>query len=234
MAQSFWIEEYRKKAALKDSVSLSGRGSRFQAVEFLYAVKQALELLDLRPEHDLLDVGCANGLMDIVLSACCRSVLGIEPVSELVTLARKNLSACLNVQVEDGSLDVIPTAADRFDRVLAFDVLQLVPYDEIKKSFVELRRVTRSPGRIVFGTVPDVRRRNAYLEPYLEGVRNAAHLSEKQKTDIITRNLNASWYDPAELAECWKGLGAESKMHSLPADDPNTGHRFHLVVFLEK
>jgi hypothetical protein len=172
--------------------------------------------------------------MDIVLSACCRTVLGVEPVPELVALARRNLAASVNVRVKNGSLDAIPADDNRFDRVLAFGVLQLVPPEEVRKSFDELRRVTRSPGRIVLGSIPDVRRRNAYLEPYLEGVRNAAHLSEEQKTDIITRNLNASWYDPAELAEWWKGLGGESQMYSLPAGDPNAGHRFHLVVSLEK
>jgi 2-polyprenyl-3-methyl-5-hydroxy-6-metoxy-1,4-benzoquinol methylase len=234
MAQSFWIEEYRKKAALKDPIAQSGRGSQFQAVEFLYVVKQALELLELRPEHDLLDVGCANGLMDIVLSASCRSILGIEPVSELAALAHKNLDGCLNIEVKNGSLDAIPADDNSFDRVLAFDVLQLVPYDEVRKSFIELRRVTRGTGRILVGTVPDARRRTAYLEPYLEGVRNAAHLSEDQKTIIITRNLNASWYDPAELTEWWNALGGECRVHALHPTDPNSEHRFHLVVSLEK
>jgi SAM-dependent methyltransferase len=234
MPQSFWIEEYRKKASLSDPVAQSGRGSQFQAVEFLYAMKEALELLDLRPEHDLLDLGCANGLMDILLSACCRTVLAVEPVPELVALAGKNLAACVNVRVKNGSLDAIPADDNRFDRLLAFGVIQLVPHDEVRQSFGELRRVSRRPARIVFGSVPDARHRTGYLEPYLEGVRKATHLTEEQKTDIITRNLNAYWYDPAELVQWWRGHGGECAVHPLSATDPNAQHRFHLVVTLEE
>ena len=82
MPQKFWIDEYRKKAALPDPVAQTGRGSQFQAVEFLHVVKNVIKLLDLRREHDFLNVGCANGLLDIVLSASCRSILAVEPVKE--------------------------------------------------------------------------------------------------------------------------------------------------------
>ncbi len=83
MPETFWIEEYRKKAALTEAIAQSGRGNNFNSVDFLYLAKQVVDLLKLRPDHTLLDVGCANGLFDIMLSACCRSILAVEPVADL-------------------------------------------------------------------------------------------------------------------------------------------------------
>lgn len=233
MPQQFWIEEYRKKAALPNPVAQSGRGNQFEAVEFLYVVKEVVELLDLRPAHNLLDVGCANGLLDIVLSACCHDVLALEPVKELAELARKNLAHCRNVRIEAGHGADIPSPDGSFDRILMLEVVQLVSPDEIRKVFHELRRVARPGARILLGSVPDARCKDAFLGPYLEGVRTASHLSEGQKSEILARNASAHWYDAADLAAWWRDLGGKAERHPLPAGDPDAGHRFNLVVSLQ-
>lgn len=234
MPQSFWIEEYRKKAALADPIAQTGRHPKFQAVEFLHVVREAIALLDLRREHDLLDVGCANGLFAIVLSACCRSILGIEPVEELVGLARKNLAHCRNVRVEVGHGAAIPAPSGSFDRALMLGAIQMVPPQEAREIFRELRRVMRTGGRLLIGPVPDARRRTSFLDPYLEGVRAATHLSEEQKKEIITRNHNAYWYDPSELDAWWSDLGCRTTVHPLPANDPDAKLRYNFVVSVQE
>src|SRR5205823_3410849 len=83
-------EEYRRKADAADPIAQSGRGSTFRAVEFLHVVRQTVALLAAGPECEVVDVGCGNGLVDIVLSGCCRSVLAVEPVPELAAHARAN------------------------------------------------------------------------------------------------------------------------------------------------
>jgi SAM-dependent methyltransferase len=233
MPQPFWLREYRKKAALDDPVSQSGRGRHFQAVEFLHVARQAIELLDLRREHDLLDVGCANGLLDIVLSGCCRNVLAIEPVEEQVALARRNLAGCSNVRVETGHGAAVPAPDSTFDRILVSGVIQMAPPDEVRAIFRELRRVARpASARLALVSVPDVRTRDAFLGPYLEGVRAAAHLSEEQKAEIVARNLAGYWYDPGELLAWWRELGGGGEVHSLSTGDPDGDHRFHLTLVL--
>jgi cyclopropane fatty-acyl-phospholipid synthase-like methyltransferase len=230
MPQDFWIEEYRKKAALKDPVAQSGRGNQFDAVEFIYVAKQTLELLDVQPEHEVLDVGCANGLLDILLSACCRNVLAIEPVEELVELARKNLADCPNTRADVGHGAEVPAEDASFDRVLVWGMVQLIGPEEVKNMFAELNRVTRPGGRILIGSIPDGHKRDAFLIPYIEDVRKAEHLSEEKKQEIIDRNQNAHWYTPEELTEWWEALGGSAQQHSLPASDPNSKDRYHLVL----
>jgi protein-L-isoaspartate O-methyltransferase len=234
MPEEFWIEEYRKKAALPDPILQSGRGRQFEAMELLYVIKQAIELVDLESHHELLDVGCGNGLLDIVLSACCRRILAIEPVEELAALARKNLKSCPNVAVEVGHGADIRADRDSFDRILVFNVLQLVPIEETLDLFGEALRVVRPGGRVLFGSIPDASCRDRYLTPYLDGVRTASHLSGDQKEEIIQRNLSANWHSPRVLTDWWAAKGCTAQIHPLMAEDPNADHRFHLVVSLEK
>ena len=234
MPDQFFIDQYRKKAALADPLGQAGRGREFHTLGFLHVVREAIALLDLRHEHDVLDVGCANGLLDIALSACCRSVLAVEPVDELAALARKNLADCPNVRVEAGHGAAIPASDGSFERALVLEVIQLVTPDEVRKVFRELRRVMRPGGRILIGAIPDARHREEFLGSYLEGVRNAAHLSQDQKADIIAKNEKASWYDPAALIDCWNELGCRAKVQHPSSSFPNGNHRFHLIVSAEK
>src|SRR3990167_5883190 len=118
MTEQFWRDEYVKKSESEDAIAQSGRGNQFNAVEFLCVVKEAVELLDLRREHNLVDVGCGNGLLDIPLSAICRSITGIEPVAALAALARQNLADCPNVRIEVAHGGAIPAAENSFDRAL--------------------------------------------------------------------------------------------------------------------
>jgi cyclopropane fatty-acyl-phospholipid synthase-like methyltransferase len=227
---TFWLEEYGKKALLPDPIAQSGRGNAFQAVEFLYVAKQAVELLELGPAHHLLDVGCANGLLDILLSACCKTILALEPVAALVELASRNLAGSANVRVEPGHGAAVPASDGAFDRTLMLGVLQMISPEEAQSVFKELRRVTRPGGRIVIASVPDSNKKRAFLGPYLDGVRQATHLTEEQKHQILTRNQNGHWYDFDELARWWQALGGRPQRRALATGDPDHNHRFHLEV----
>lgn len=230
MADEFWLAEYGRKAALDDPIAQTGRGGQFQTPELLASIRQALELLELDRRHHLLDVGCGNGLVDVVLSACCASVTAIEPVEALYEHACRNTAACRNIRVIRAEGTCIPAENAVFDRVLLLNVLQLVPRDEVASLAAELKRVTRPGGRIVFAAVPDGRRREAFLTPYLAGVRGATHLSNEQKQAIIERNERAVWHDPRALARWFVDCGGQAEIVALADDDPDREHRFHLVI----
>jgi protein-L-isoaspartate O-methyltransferase len=234
MPDAFFLGEYRRKAALMDPLEQAGRGKEFQGAGFEQVVKETLALLAPDADHDVLDVGCANGLLDRVLSRHCRRLFAIDPVEELVALARKNLAPYANVRVDVGHGAAVASEDDHFDRVLMLEVLQLVVAAEARAIFAELRRVTRPGGRILIGAVPDARRREEILGPYLEGVRDAAHLSTGQKADILARNERASWFDPTELVTWWDDLGCEAVPHAPSPSYPNADHRFHLIVSVTK
>lgn len=232
MPDTFWLDEYRRKAALMDPVAQSGRGHRFDAVEFLHVVRQMLGLLDLRPHHTLADVGCACGLLTIPLSACCHRIIAVEPVDELRALLQTNTAAFDNVEVLAGHAANLPVESHTCDRVLMLEVAQLISPDELHAVCAELCRVVRPRGRIVIASVPDAEMREEFLGPYLAGVETATHLSDDEKQRIVARNRAAHWHSRDEFRAIWSALGGRCDFRPLPKSDPHAGHRFHLAVTL--
>jgi ubiquinone/menaquinone biosynthesis C-methylase UbiE len=152
----------------------------------------------------------------------------------LVALAKQNLAGCSNVQVKQGHGALIPAADNTFSRVLLLEVIQLIPPEEIPAVFRELQRVSRHSARILIGSIPNVRHREAFLEPYLAGLRQATHLDAAKKAAIIARNQRAYWYDTDELTKWWRALGGQVLVQPLSPQHPNANHRFHLIVSVEK
>jgi SAM-dependent methyltransferase len=230
MPDSFWMSEYKKKAALLDPIAQSGRGRQFEAVPFLHVVGDVLRLVQPGAEDDLLDVGCANGLMDVVLAPVVHTLLALDPVPELVDLARGHLEGIANARAEVGDGSHVPAPDSSFDSILMFGVMQLIPPAELRECFRELRRVARPGARIVLGSVADAERREAFLVPYLDGVRHASHLSDEQKAEILRRNEATHWYRADDLAGWWRDLGGEAKVAPMSPRDPDRDHRYHLIV----
>jgi SAM-dependent methyltransferase len=200
----------------------------------LSALREALSMLELDRAHDLLDVGCGNGLLDVVLCGGCRTVTAVEPVPELAALARQNLSACANVQVIEGDARAIPARDASFDRVMLINVVQLIPPSELRGVLRELRRVMRLGARLAVASIPDADRRDAFLRPYLDAVRAAAHLSAEEKAAIIERNERAHWYHADYMIDAFESAGLSVRVASLPADDPDADHRFSLVAHVPR
>jgi len=76
----------------------------------------------LRPDADVLDLGCGIGRVAAALAPRCRSVLGLDVSAGMVTEARRRNAALANARFEQTAgrdLDALPGAA--FDLVLAID-----------------------------------------------------------------------------------------------------------------
>ncbi len=76
----------------------------------------------LRPQADVLDLGCGIGRVAAVLARRCRSVLGLDVSAGMVAEARRRNAALANARFEQTAgrdLDAWPDAA--FDLVLAID-----------------------------------------------------------------------------------------------------------------
>ncbi len=230
-AQSFWIDEYARKGASANPFAQSGRSPETDVVTFLHTVRHILKLLQMDPAHCLLDVGCGNGLVDIILAAHCREITAIERVPSLVETARANTAACGNVTVHcaDGSESLGPGRA--YDRALVWGALQLMTPDETWSLFERLADACPA-GRVVVGSIPDARRKDAFLTPYLDGVRRSDRLSAAEKNAIIERNAQAYWYHPQALVDWWTAVGASAAAHNVPEVLGAADHRFDLVVDL--
>lgn len=121
----------------------------------------ALELLALRPEDAVLELGCGSGRLIAKVAARAQRgfVAGIDPSELMVRHARFRNRRF----IERGLLDLRCAASDdlsawpaaRFDKIYALHVVYFWRTPE--RDLAEIRRVLRPGGRLVLGFFPGVK-----------------------------------------------------------------------------
>jgi len=115
-----------KKFAYDDSPLPIGFG---QTISQPYMVAAMTELLDLKEDHILLEIGTGSGYQAAIASQLCKYVYTIERISELAEFARHNLDnlgiSMLEIIVGDGSKGYPDKAP--YDRILYTAAAPFVP-----------------------------------------------------------------------------------------------------------
>jgi protein-L-isoaspartate(D-aspartate) O-methyltransferase len=157
--RELFVPESERRRAYADSALPIGCG---QTISQPYVVAAMCELLSLRGDESVLDVGTGSGYAAAVLAELAESVVTVERVPELAERARAALSAAghgdVEVRVGDGSLG----APDRapFDGIAVAAAVPGVPpalYAQLReggrlvlprgdRDAQELVRIIRTPG----------------------------------------------------------------------------------------
>jgi SAM-dependent methyltransferase len=106
--------------------------------------------LDLRPDDDLLDVGCGSAAFLQRHAAHVRHVAGLDASEIPVGMARRRLAdriAAGTAEIVLGDAMAMPWPDDRFSVVTAYVLLEYVP--DPQKALSEMYRVLRPGGRAV-------------------------------------------------------------------------------------
>lgn len=106
------------------------------------------EQLALRPEDELLDVGCGAADFLATEASDIRHVVGLDASDISIDMARRRLAnriAAGTAEVVKGDATALPWEDDRFSVVTSQYVLKFLPHPEL--ALREMRRVLR-PGRI--------------------------------------------------------------------------------------
>jgi SAM-dependent methyltransferase len=103
-------------------------------------------------ELDVLDVGCGYGHASAVLAETCRSVVGIEPTSELHEAATRSADGVPNLEFRHCGVEGLDDVA-RFDLVVLDNVFEHLP-DQVDA----LARIDRAlrPGGVVYLLMPNL------------------------------------------------------------------------------
>ena len=124
--------------------------------------RRAIELLGVRPDDAVLEIGFGGGLALAPLLALTPSgtVAGIDPSSGMVAAARRRhaaLVAANRLQLERGTVEHLPWADARFDRVLTVNTIYF--WSDPRAALREVRRVLQPGGTFVLGYRPAARLR---------------------------------------------------------------------------
>ena len=154
------------------------------------AARLAEEVRDfVRPDgtERALDVGTGAGALALALAPLVREVVGLDPVPELLALARER--ALPNTEFVEGDGTALPFADDSFDLAGTHRALHHIARPE--RVVAELARVTRAGGHllVVDQLAPDDPARAAALHEF-ETVRDPSH--QRLLTDGRLRELFAA------------------------------------------
>src|SRR5215813_13784289 len=132
-------------------------------------------------EGRILEVGIGSGLNLPFYSPAVGEIVGLEPSSRMVAMARKNAGKTQRpVTFVEGSAEAIPLESESIDTVVTTWTLCSVPRAEV--ALGEMRRVLRPTGRLLFvehGLAPDrsVRRWQDRLTPAWRRFNGNCHLN---------------------------------------------------------
>ena len=156
------LEAYGDIADLDlDPVARAGRYS-FQVDAMRRIVADILPKLALEPHHQLLDIGCGTGELLIPLSYHVSKVTGLDHPN----LVKKLQEKLPNDRIELVGGGFPETKLEgRFDRILAYSVMQCLPTLEQATEFaLEAAAMLPSGGRLLLADVPNSDRQRRFGE----------------------------------------------------------------------
>lgn len=115
----------------------------YQQRQFLHALAQVKDRLDLSTCQTVLDVGCGTGALCAVLQTQGLTVTGIEPAGGMLAIARRKLQG-LPIDLQRGNvLEGLPFADQSFDVAIASFVAHGLQPGERRTMYREMSRLAR-------------------------------------------------------------------------------------------
>jgi ubiquinone/menaquinone biosynthesis C-methylase UbiE len=136
----------------------------------------------------ILEVGFGSGLNLPFYGSGTEHVVGLEPSTTLLSIARKALASTpMSAELVDGSAEAIPLEDHSMDSVVSTWTLCTIP--DVTRALAEIRRVLKPQGRLLFvehGLSPDagVRRWQDRLNPVWRPLAGGCNLN-RQIDEII-------------------------------------------------
>ena len=117
----------------------------------MYRRRVELCLAELRGGDRILEVGFGSGTAFLNLHDSYREIYGLDltaPVAEVTSLFS---SIGIDTVLQNGNVLGMPYPDGFFDAVLLISILEHLKVDELEPAFMEVRRVLKSGGQVVYG-----------------------------------------------------------------------------------
>jgi len=181
-------------ADLKDNQALreefnrwaeAGRGEGMEE-DHLPITLPVLDLMQLAPDDNILDVGCGAGWLERLLSERVPEgrVVGMDISDEMVRRARKNYVALENTMFVIGGVDEIPWDANFFTRAISVESAYYWP--DPAKGLREVLRVLREGGSAWI--LINYYRDNPHCHQWAAHFATPAHLLSAEEWSILFRD----------------------------------------------
>ena len=121
--------------------------------------KKVAEFID--PADEVLECACGTGAITVCIAEKCRRLIATDYASGMLKQAKRKCRKFRNVSFKRVDITSIKCRNDRFDKVVAGNVIHLLP--EPGKALAELERVVKPGGRIIIPTYINMSKKSAGL-----------------------------------------------------------------------
>jgi len=114
--------------------------------------RQTVELADLQPGQQVLDVGCGTGTLIIAAAQAVPGIeaRGIDPAPEMVDRARQKAAAAgVQARFDVGVIEALEAETDSVDLILSSLMMHHLPAETLSQGLREVWRVLRPGGRLL-------------------------------------------------------------------------------------
>ena len=102
------------------------------------------------PEYEVLECACGTGLLTAAMAPKCKNLIATDFSEKMLKRAGKKLKGRRNVRFERSNILNLPYPDERFDAVVAANVIHLL--ENPAAALNELDRVCKSGGRLIIPT----------------------------------------------------------------------------------
>lgn len=102
------------------------------------------------PRDEVLECACGTGMLSRVIAPRCKTLIAEDISENMLKKARKKCAQFQNATFRQGDILNLKHPAERFDVVVAANVIHLL--DEPLRALHELDRVCRTGGRLIIPT----------------------------------------------------------------------------------
>ena len=117
----------------------------------MYRRRVELCLAECRGGDNILEVGFGSGLTFINLNEMYKKIHGLDLSCDVKEVAQVFAPLGIHPELRNGNVLDMPYADDRFDTVLLISILEHLKPSELERAMLEIRRVLKPGGQIVYG-----------------------------------------------------------------------------------
>lgn len=234
-----------------DPIEMVGRKA-FHDLDWL--ADYIAELIELKPQHDVLDLCCGNGLITSRLARKVARITGVDYSAALLKQANE-ISAASNIVYREGNALALDEAigGQRFDRIYCLSAFQYFNDEMARAVLKELRARINPDGRIAILEVPDKGRKSSHMlkvlmraiVPANQAPSGAVHTDPRPVWSRLAAAARGAatllrfgrkpdalgwWWSRTEFSDCARSCGFDCEVLDEPQRNPLHTYRFDAVL----
>ena len=121
--------------------------------------KRVADFMD--PSDEVLECACGTGAITVCIAEKCRRLIATDYATGMLKQAARKCRKFNNVSFKRADITSIKCRSNRFDKVVAGNVIHLLP--DPGKALAELERVVKPGGKIIIPTYINMSKKSAGL-----------------------------------------------------------------------